>query len=199
MAANPQAQSTMSEEAYLQLERHSETKHEYVQGQIRALAGASWRHNLICSNLQIYLGQALREKDCTVLSENMRVQVSAIKSYRYPDLVIVCGQAEFLDSKEDTLLNPMILVEVLSPSTALVDRNEKLREYRQLASLSDYLLVSQESARIERYTRHEGKDWLFNDYEGLNARLIFAALDCTLPLVEVYRKVDFADRNEEGI
>lgn len=181
----------ITEADYLAFERNSDTKHEYANGKIYAMTGASWQHNVICANVVTALNMQLAKSPCVVVND-MRVQVAAAKSYRYPDVAVVCDPPQFADERTDTITNPALLIEVLSPSTALVDRNEKLREYRQLASLQAYLLIARDEPRIERFLRQDAQNWLYADVTGLDARLALPApLNGALALADVYRKITF--------
>ena len=131
-------------EEYLEMEQAAEFKHEYCAGEIFAMAGAKRAHNLITTNTLTALVNQLRDKDYEVYANDMRVQGNQSREYSYPDVVVVCGQPQFRDSREDTLLNPLVIVEVLSPSTEAYDRGDKLLRYRQIESLTDYVLISQD-------------------------------------------------------
>jgi Uma2 family endonuclease len=143
----------VSEEEYLLIERAAEYKSEYWDGEMYAMAGASSRHGLIGLNIGAQLHAQFRNRPCEAYMNDMRVRVANSGMYTYPDVIAVCGEARFLDEHQDTLLNPQLLVEVLSPSTADYDRGEKLRRYRQLESLTDCLLVSQDRLLIEHWSR----------------------------------------------
>jgi len=178
---------------YLAFERESvDAKHELINGEIVAMVGASRAHNIITHNVSVQFGIQLRERDCEVYAADMRVQVEADATYTYPDVVVVCGEPQLLDKHFDTLLNPTVLVEVLSPSTELKDRRQKLAQYKAIASLQDYLLVSQDTPRIERYKR-QGSGWWYEDVVGLDGALKIASVDCELAMSEVYRKVVFGE------
>jgi Uma2 family endonuclease len=174
-------------------------KHEYASGDVLAMTGASWNHNVICQNTAISLGSQLVDRDCTVVSSDMRVHIAVARAYRYPDVMVVCGEPQFMGNRKDTIRNPMILIEVLSPSTALVDRNEKLREYRQLPSLQEYLLISQNEPRIERFLRQEAGNWLYTEVVGLDDRISLPSIACILALSEVYQKVAFESAGDENV
>ena len=178
---------------YLAFERESvDAKHELINGEIVAMVGASRAHNIITHNVSFQFGMQLRERDCEVYAADMRVQVEADATYTYPDVVVVCGEPKLLDKHFDTLLNPTVLVEVLSPSTELKDRRQKLAQYKAIASLQDYLLVSQDTPRIERYKR-QGSGWWYEDVVVLDGALKIASVDCELSMSEVYRKVVFGE------
>ena len=140
----------MTEAEYLAFERQSEAKHEFIDGEVIAMVGASRAHNLICVDLLRIISTHLRGKDCEVYSSDMRVKI-ARKKYTYPDVTIVCGAAQFADDEFDNLLNPTVIIEVLSKTTEAYDRGKKFKSYRQLDSLQEYILVAQDSPHIERY------------------------------------------------
>jgi Uma2 family endonuclease len=189
MAALPQMKSVLTPEEYLALERQAETKSEYWQGEIYAMSGASRWHNLVAFNLAVVLGPQLKHRPCEAYSSDMRVKVTRAGLYIYPDVTVVCGKAEFEDRELDTLLNPTVIIEVLSPSTEAYDRGAKFEFYRSLESLSDYLLVSQTSPTIEHYTRQPDDRWLLTAYKGLAVVAPIASIGCELRLTDVYDKV----------
>lgn len=184
------AQRFITPQEYLELERASETKHEYYHGEIFAMAGASLQHNRITRNLTVLLGAQLRGSSCELFSADMRVKVDPTGLYTYPDLVIACGELRFEDSHSDTLLNPRLIIEVLSGSTAEYDRGEKFAQYRRLDSLQEYLLVSQDRCRVERYIR-SGGDWVLTEFSNPEIPLMLESVACTLRLPEVYERVEF--------
>ena len=141
----------LTPEEYLARERRAETKSEYLRGEVFAMAGASRAHNLIASNAAGELRQQLRDRPCEVYPSDMRVKVSPSGLYTYPDVTVVCGEPQFEDAEVDTLLNPKVLVEVLSPSTADYDRGGKFTHYRRLPSLQEYVLISQDRPLVEHY------------------------------------------------
>ena len=151
----------MSQEEYLEFERGSNEKHEYLNGQVSAMSGAKRNHNKIVANLSGLLWQDLKEKNCEFYPNDMRVFVPKTGLYTYPDLVVVCGEPEFQDTVPDTLLNPVLLMEVLSESTEGYDRGRKFQHYRSIESLKEYLLVSQDEARIEKYIKQGDGFWYF--------------------------------------
>lgn len=183
----------ISPQAYLVAERLSETKHEYYNGDVYDMAGASRSHILIVSMITTILNNQLQGKTCSVYPNDMRVKVAKSGLYTYPDVVITCGEEIFDDKHKDTLLNPLILIEVLSPSTESYDRGQKFQFYRQLPSLMEYVLISQETAHVENFTRqYDG--WLLTDAIGLEAAIRLDAIDCTLNLSDVYAKVTFESK-----
>jgi Uma2 family endonuclease len=182
----------LTAEEYLAIERKAETKHEFYRGEMFAMVGGSRPHNHITVNIAASLWQRLRDGDCIVYSSDQRVKVAAAGLYTYPDVTVQCGEPEFEDQQEDTLLNPLVLVEVLSPSTADYDRGGKFALYRQLPSLQQYVLVGQDRAAVEHYVR-EADHWLFSELKGREAVLSLPSLACDLPLADIYLKVQLKE------
>lgn len=176
---------------YLDLERLAPYKSEYLHGQIFAMAGASEEHNIILVNVLRDVSLQLRGRPCRTYGSDMRVQVAETGLYTYPDAVIVCGEREFGDSRLDTLLNPSVIVEVLSPSTELYDRGEKFAHYQRIPSLMDYVLVAQDKMRVEHYAR-QGMQWVLTVKEKAADTLALASAPCALSLASLYEDVDFA-------
>jgi Uma2 family endonuclease len=187
MSAQPQ--SFLTAQDYLAWERQQETRHEYLDGQIFAMTGASRAHNLLCMNLAASLHQQLRGRPCEIYANDMRVKVSETGMYTYPDLVAVCGEPRFEDQAVDTLLNPVLIIEVLSDSTERYDRGAKFTHYRSLASLQEYLLVSQTECRVEHYVRQSGNHWLLTEYQEIQERIDLNSLGSHLTLAEVYERI----------
>lgn len=181
----------LTQEEYLAFERESEVKHEYVAGEIIAMAGASRRHNLIQMDTGTTLNLQLRERDCEIYPSDMRVKVGALNIYTYPDITVVCGDSELEDAEQDTLLNPTVIIEFLSPSTERYDRELKFHRYQLIRSLRDYLLIAQDRPAIEHYARSDDRRWSLSLHEGLAERVTLRSIDCSLALTEVYRKIRF--------
>jgi Uma2 family endonuclease len=194
MSAVPKHLLTPQE--YLALERRAETKSEYLRGEMFAMAGASRQHNLIATNVAAEFRQQLRERPCEVYQADMRVKISSTGLYTYPDVTVVCGEPQFEDAEVDTLLNPTVLVEVLSSSTADYDRGGKATHYRSLPSLEEYVLISQDQALIEHYARQGPDQWLLTEKHSLDDTLVLASINCRLPLAEIYLKVRFPAADE---
>ncbi len=184
-------EQTWTVEQYLEFERTSEEKHEYLDGQIISMAGASGNHNRIVANTIVGLGPQLREGPCAIYASDQRVKAGRL--YAYPDVSVVCGPSRYTDDTPQTLLNPTLIVEVLSPSTESFDRGKKFEQYRALESLQEYVLVSQDSHHIEHYVRQGDDQWLYSDARGLNAVMELPSIGCTLALADVYEKVTFED------
>ena len=191
MASQPKPQYTVEE--YLALEREAEFKSEYIDGYIVAMAGASERHNLIVTNTVRELSNQLKGRDCRVYSSDMRIDLRERELFAYPDVVVVCGAPQLSDERRDNLRNPVVIIEVLSPSTESYDRGLKFIKYRRIESLQEYLLVSQEEARIEHYVRQPNGDWLMSEFAGLDASVHLPSINCELKLAEVFDKVTFAE------
>ncbi|MDX6447223.1 MAG: hypothetical protein QOH71_4297 [Blastocatellia bacterium] len=183
--------SYISPEEYLRLERQAEYKSEYVNGEIFAMSGASRKHNLITGNISSEFNQQLRDKPCEVYANEMRVKVTATGLYTYPDVVVVCGEPKFEDKYFDTLLNPTVLVEVLSPSTERYDRIAKSSYYRTLDSLAEHLLVAQDEVRLEQYVKQANGQWLLFESTSLDAVVELPSIGCSLALRDVYDKIMF--------
>ena len=179
-----------SPEEYLAIERAAECKSEYFAGEIFAMAGASRRHNLIATNVASELRQQLKGQPCEVYPSDMRIKVTATGLYTYPDVTVVCAQAQFEDDREDTLLNPTVLVEVLSKSTEAFDRGDKFAHYRRIESLAGYVLIAQDKQHIEWYTRQPDGQWLLSEAGGLNDSVRLNSIGCELQMSEVYEKVE---------
>lgn len=183
----------LTPEEYLALERQAGTKSEYYAGVIVAMAGASYSHNLIAANVVAALHSQLRGRMCSVFPGDMRVKVGATGLYTYPDVVVVCGQPRFDDKYLDTLLNPVLIVEILSKTTSGYDRGEKFEHYRKIESFVEYLLISQERCYIEHFVRQLGNQWLLSESERLQDVVELASIACNLALADVYEKVDISE------
>lgn len=179
----------LSPAEYLANERASETKSEYFNGEMFAMAGASLDHNRINENLSVAFGTALRGGPCFALSRDMRVKVEASGLYTYPDVVVICGEPLLEDSKRDTILNPRTLVEVLSPSTEKYDRGAKFRNYRLIPSLQEVVFVSQDEAVCERYVRGPDDEWRLTTFTGLDSELELTSVPVRIPLRDIYAGV----------
>ncbi len=162
---------TWTVEQYLEMERASEEKHEFLDGEIYLMSGASGNHNLVMGNTYASLHAQLRKRPCLVYPSDQRVRVNDTGLYTYPDISIVCDPPLWTDDRRDTLLNPTVIVEILSPSTESYDRGKKFQHYRALESLREYVLIAQDSPRIERYIRQADNQWLLADAIGLEATI----------------------------
>lgn len=179
----------ISPDEYLVLERRAEFKSEYIDGAVVAMSGASMNHNRIIRNILLALAPGLLPRGCDIVGSDLRVRAEA--SYFYPDAVIVCGEPEFTDADVDTLTNPTVLFEVLSPSTERRDRTVKSAAYRRLPSLQAFVLIDQERPFVECVRRH-GPFWVYESYDRLEDVLPLEAAGCRLPLADLYVGVDVA-------
>jgi Uma2 family endonuclease len=182
----------MREEEYLELERKAPHKSEYYKGEIFAIAGAKRSHNLIVTNLCREISSSLKDKPCEVYPSDMRLKNKVDQFYTYPDLTIVCGRPEFLNATEDVLLNPQIIIEVLSDSTEKYDRGAKFSLYRNIPSVLEYILVSSQERKIESFHRN-GSDWIFREASESEV-LQFQSLDVVLKIEDVCEKVEFSSK-----
>jgi len=173
---------------YLVFERHAPYKSEFHNGQLFAMTGASRKHNLIAVNIVRELSLQLKKRPCEAYINAMRVQAAEARHYYYPDVAVICGPAQFADNQFDTLLNPTVLIEVLSPSTEAFDRGGKFSDYRKIPSLCQYVLVAQEQPSIECFTRQD-KGWVLTEAVGLEVVMPLISIACSLSLREVYDKV----------
>ena len=173
-------------EEYLTIERDAPYKSEFFDGAIITMSGATEVHNTINVNVTAAIRIRLRGMECRSFSNDMKVRTFTKGLFAYPDAMIVCGERIFHDTRRDVLLNPVALFEILSPSTEAVDRGEKFLNYRELESLRDYLLISQDAPRIEHYARNENNEWIPSITLGLESEITLSGLALTLPLSEIY-------------
>ncbi len=188
MSAEPVARLSALE--YLEIERASELKSEFLDGEMFAMTGASFAHNRIGANLLRLLGNALRSGPCQVATSDQRVKIAATGLYTYPDAVVVCGRPEFEEGRTpDTLLNPAMLVEVLSPSTEATDRGKKFEHYRAIPSLREVMFISQDQPLVEHFRRLTDDRWLLTPVAGLEASVELPTFEVRLPLAEIFERV----------
>lgn len=190
------AQPRYTAEHYLALERQAKHRSEYINGYIFAMAGASRQHNLIAGNVFGELRTQLRGRPCEAYINDMRVKVSVTGLYTYPDVAALCGEPYFEDTHVDTLLNPSVIVEVLSDSTEAYDRGEKFAHYRRLESLRDYVLIAQDKVRVEHYAR-QGDQWVLSEASALSSTVHLSSISCEMVLRDIYERVEFPS-NEAG-
>ena len=170
---------------YLRRERLAETKSEFVDGEIFAMSGGSPLHSLIAANWIWDLKNKLRGRNCHVFTSDLRIRTHRTGAYVYPDVSVVCGRTGTHRNADDILTNPIVVIEVLSPSTADYDRGKKFGLYREIASLQDYLLVTPDSAHVEHYSR-QPESWLFREYSGIEATVHIASIECAIALRDIY-------------
>jgi Uma2 family endonuclease len=188
VASSPITKVTAEE--YLALDRAAEFRSEFIDGEIVAMSGGSLRHSALKINLAGEVRDALRGTPCRAFDSDLRVRVSP-RMYTYPDLTVVCGKPMIADERQDILLNPKVIFEVLSPSTEFYDRGVKFRHYREIESLSDYILVDQDQARIEQFTRGDAHTWTFHDYKDASEMLRIESIGVSIPISHIYERVEF--------
>ena len=181
-------------EDYLAVERESrDEKYEYVAGQVYAMTGASFNHNLITTNVIGELRNRLKHKSCSILANDMRLRIEAADACVYPDVMVLCDSPAFHDQRRDVLTNPVVVIEVISPSTEGYDRGSKFGFYRTLPSLRHYVLIAQDRLGVDVFTRQADGHWLLEAYDACpEAEVILAAIGCALPVNEIYANVDLA-------
>jgi Uma2 family endonuclease len=190
MASHPKTYLTPEE--YLAVERKAETKSEYLNGEMFAMVGASREHKIIALNIAGELRQQLKGRPCETYTNDMRVLIPATGLYTYPDVVAVCDEPNFEDAYVDTLLNPTLIVEVLSESTESYDRGKKFGHYRSIGSLMEYLLVAQDEYRVEQFVKQADGRWLLSDARSLEDIVALTSIPCELKLKEVYDRIAFS-------
>jgi Uma2 family endonuclease len=183
-----QPKTLLTPDQYLEIERKAEYKSEYLNGEMFAMSGASEEHNTLTVNLTVLLHPQVRKHGCKIYATDMRVHIPGAGLYTYPDIVVVCGQPQFLDGNVDTLLNPTFLAEVLSPSTEAYDLGRKFEYYRKLESLSQYLVVAQDRLNANLYAKRDG-DWFLRGFSRMEDTLDLHSIGCKLTLAEVYEDV----------
>jgi Uma2 family endonuclease len=182
-------------EEYIALEREADYKSEYIDGYIYAMAGASPTHCAIAANVIGSLVPQLKGSRCRVFSGDLKIATDLKGHYTYADVVIVCGTPRYHDKFQDVLLNPTLVVEVLSPSTEAYDRGEKFKRYRRVASLTDYILIAQDQPLVEHFSR-QADGWAMNDADRLSRKLQVKTLKCTLSLADIYSGISFSRAGE---
>lgn len=190
--APPKSARLLTEREYLDIERVAQFRSEFFDGEMFAMAGGSANHSLIAANVSGELSLALKLTRYFVFGSNLRVNVEGTGLYTYPDITVACEERRFSAEDPDCLINPTLLVEVLSDSTEAYDRGQKFGQYRQIPSLREYLLVSQHEPRLEQYVRQSGDTWLLREVVGTSSTLELPSIGVTLSLAEVYAKVEFA-------
>jgi Uma2 family endonuclease len=190
--------TVLTPEDYLNFERESDERHEFIDGEIYAIAGESLSHSRVCMNLAREIGNALKDRRCEPLSPNMKVRTSTASLFSYPDLTIVCGEPQFHDRKKDVLVNPQVIFEVLSPSTSEYDRTTKFQKYRiGNETLTDYVLVSQDKPFVEHFVKQTDGNWIYRSYGLIDDTLNIETIECVLSLREIYDRVEFETQPDE--
>lgn len=176
---------------YLAAERLSDYRSEYLDGDVYPMTGGSVSHILITGNLILELGTQLKARPCRVFPTDLKVRMPDSRKFFYPDVTVVCDNLKFHDDRRDIILNPTIIVEVLSPSTEAFDRGAKFRSYQTVESLKEYVLVAQDKPLVEQFVKNGDGTWKYRTAEGLESSLALPSIECTLNLSAVYDKVDF--------
>lgn len=182
-------------EEYLALEEHSDIRHEFVSGEIFDMAGSSARHNDIVQNVNFALQSTLRQRTlpCRIYTTDLRLRIKKANTYTYPDLMLICGKLEFDAGRQDVILNPTVIIEVLSPSTSNYDHTRKFAAYRQIPSLEEYIMIDQESVSVERFRRDQTKFWVLEALEAITDTLDLKSVDVEIPLSAIYAQIEFQE------
>ena len=186
----PATDALITDEEFIVRERAAATKSEFLRGHVFAMSGARPKHNLVASNIIGALGERLRGRPCLVLTRDQRIYSEAAGLFTYPDVVVVCGGARFHAKFDDTLVNPTVIVEVLSPSTEAYDRGAKFAHYRTIASLREYVLVTPDATLVEHYARGDDESWRLTTFTSPGDAVTFPALGLAVPVGDIYAKVE---------
>ena len=181
----------MTEDEYFEYESFVERPNEYAYGAVYMRHGKNVRHSTIASNLSVLLGMPLKDDpDLAVLGWKMRTWLSPANTFRFPDLLVVKWRPDLYKNRNDCIMNPIVLVEIVSPETALVDRQDKLQEYLSTLSVQEYVMVSEDEIRVEHYSRRDNDDWLYRIRTNIDGTIHLPSIDYTLQLSKVYAKLD---------
>ncbi len=181
----------LTREDYLEMEAAAEYKSEYYDGEVFAMTGGTLRHSIICFNINAVIWSAVRDKPCTGFESNMKLEVASANAFMYPDAMVVCGPVVPAENTTHAIVNPVVIIEVLSPSTESFDRGKKFTYYQTIKSLREYILVSQEEPRVETFFRQDASHWLYTVAKGLDAVIPVQSLERELKLSDIYLKVDW--------
>lgn len=181
----------MTVEEYLAFEEKSEEKHEFYGGEVFAMAGAGLNHNVIAGNCIADINHFLRGKDCIVTPGDLRIQIESLNLFTYPDISIICGKPEFYQNRKDSVTNPVVLIEVISPSTDDYDHNKKFAFYRLIPSLQEYILISSTDIHVEIYRKQSTFKWEFTEYRTAAELFTIESVGLTLQVADLYRNVTF--------
>ena len=196
MSSAPKTFLTPAE--YLAIERRAEIKHEYFNGEMFAMIGATRKHNLIAGNIFGEIHAQLKERPCEVYMNDMRVKVNTSGLYTYPDLAVVCDEPQFEDAEVDTLLNPNVIVEVLSESTEAYDRGRTFEHYRQIESLNEYILIAQDRVHVEHFVRAEVGRWILSEHMERDVTIELPTVDCLICVRDIYAKVEIDESRPDS-
>ncbi len=192
----PTSQRYFTPEEYLTLEEAAEDKSEYLDGEIIPMTGGSTNHNHISLNMSIALRLALKGLDYNVFMGDVRLWMPKKRFYTYPDVMVIAGKPEYYNNRKDTVINPQVIVEVLSKSTKNYDRNDKFQFYQTLPTFQEYILIDQSRVYVEQYCKLANKRWSYTQYDEEDAALVFNFFQVEVPLADMYEKVDFEAENE---
>lgn len=184
-------QEKMTLAEYLEFEKTSEFKHEYFNGEIFTMVGAKKNHNWINANISRELGALLKDTSCMGFFSDQRVKIEELEKYVYPDIVVACDDMKFLEDELDSLVNPVVIFEILSDSTESYDRGLKFEHYQVIKTLQEYVLVSQDRCRVEKYQRKENNEWIYTSYTNYDLVVSMESIGCELSLSEIYHRVKF--------
>lgn len=191
MAAQPQRY--ISPQEYLTLEDRAEVRNEYYYGEVIAMAGASWNHARIMSNLVKEFTAQMAGGPCEIVFNDVRVQAESESVYYYPDIVGLCQEPRFSSLNNQVLVNPELIIEVISPGTEKIDRGRKFRSYRETPSIKEYVMISQDFPQVEQYTRKDGEGWLLRTHVNMADEVQFTCGNCRIPLSRIYDRVDLEE------
>ncbi len=183
----------ISPEQYLELERSSETKHEYYKGEVFAMSGASWEHNVITKNINTIILPFLKGKPCDMFGNDLRIHIPENSLYTYPDFSIICGKPETTGEEKDTVIKPAVLIEILSKSTKDYDRGTKFHLYRNIQTLKEYILIDSTSISVEIFTRQPGGSWILTEFKKLSDQFPVSTIQLTLKLEDIYDDIVFKE------
>ena len=187
-----QEQRYYSPEEYLELEVNSEIRHEYIDGQIIPMTGGTPNHNQLALNLSGTLNFLLKRQPYRVFITDQRLLIPKRRIYTYPDVMVVQTPLEYQEGRKDTLVNPVMIAEVLSKSTKSYDRDEKFAAYRTISSFCEYILIDQYTMHVEHYCKTDNNKWIFSEYDDGDVTLNLAAVPCQVLLADIYDQVDFS-------
>ncbi|MFN3850459.1 MAG: Uma2 family endonuclease [Spirosomataceae bacterium] len=185
------AKSFYTIDDYIELEENSHEKYEYHNGEVFMMAGTMPNHSLVSTNFARGIGNALKGRDCSPFDGGLRIYVESMDVILHPDISVICGKVETHETKKSLVINPMVIIEVLSESTEGYDRGDKFAIYRQIPSFKEYILVSQREALIETYYREDETLWHINRITGLDSQVYIRSLDITISLSGIYDRVEF--------
>jgi Uma2 family endonuclease len=198
MAEPATQKKSYTREEYLAREESAEYKSEYYDGEIVAMAGGTYNHSVIYFNLIDDIRQAIREKNCVGFDSNMKLDIPAYNLFVYPDVMVACGEVEYLEKRIDAIKNPLLVIEVLSDSTEITDRIKKFAYYQSVPSILEYVLISQKDPKVEVYFKQQEKSWIYTVADSLGAAILFRSLDQQFNLADIYQNVDWQQIENPG-